>query len=119
MSKHNHPKQREIWQFDPDPVVGCELGYKPRPALIISNNMMNQGSSNMVIIVPCTSKHKSIPSHIRIDPPNGGLESVSFAVCDQIRAISKGRLIKKYGIVDPRILKEVLDWIADLIRFDS
>lgn len=119
MNNQNHPKQREIWLFDPDPVIGRELGYKPRPALIISNNIINQGPSNMVIIVPCTSKQKHVPSHIRIDPPNGGLELISFIVCEQIRSISKARLIKKYGIVDTRILKEVLGWIADFTRLDS
>lgn|ERR1700722_1856411 len=114
MSNQNHyPKQSEIWLFNPDPVVGNELGYKPRPALIVSNNIVNQGPSNMVIIVPCTSQNKNVPSHIRIVPPEGGVKSISYAVCEQIRAISKERLIKKYGKVDSHILKEVLEWLGD------
>jgi mRNA interferase MazF len=120
MNNQNHqPKQREIWLFDPDPVVGKELGCKPRPALIISNNMLNQGPSNMVIIVPCTSKNKYIPSHIRIEPPNGGVNAISFAVCEQLRSISKERLIKKIGTVDSHTLEEVLDWIGCFTRFDK
>ncbi len=81
--------------------------------------MVNQGASNMVIIVPCTSKNKNIPSHIRIKPPNGGENAISFAVCEQLRSISKERLIKRFGIVDSHTLKEVLEWIGYFIRFDK
>ncbi len=119
MSSENHKlNQREIWLFDPDPVMGNELGYKKRPALIISNNQVNQGPSNLAIIVPCTSKNKNIPSHVRIEPPNGGVNSVSFAVCEQVRAITTERFIKKIGMIDFHTLLEVLGWIRDLTRAD-
>jgi mRNA interferase MazF len=120
MNNQNHqPRQSEIWLFNPDPVVGNELGYKSRPALIISNNMVNQGPSNLVIIVPCTSKNKNVPSHIRIEPPNGGVNTISLAVCEQVRSISKERLIKKFGSVDAHTLKEVLAWVGYFTRFDG
>lgn len=116
---NNQPKQKEIWLFDPDPVIGNELGKKKRPALIISNNLINQGPSNLIIIVPCTSKEKGIPSHVHINPPNGGVKSATYAVCEQLRTISRVRLIHKIGVVDPFTMRTVLEWINDFIRLDK
>lgn len=114
----HRPRQREIWLFNPDPVIGNEIGYKLRPALIISNNRVNQGPSNLLIIVPCTTKMKNIPSHICIDPPNGGLTSCSYLVCEQLRSISKERLVQKFGVVDFKTLQAVLEWISDFVHID-
>ena len=109
-------KQGDIWLFDPDPVRGTELGKKILPALIISCNELNEGWSNLIIIVPLTSKDKKITSHVRIEPPEGGITVPSFIVCEQIRSISKERLVKKLGTIqDPALLREVHLWIMNLI----
>jgi mRNA interferase MazF len=111
--------QGEIWLFDPDPVKGNEIGKKVRPALVVSNNLMNKGLSGLVIVVPITSKDKRIPSHIRIDPPQGGVKIPSFAVCEQVRSISKSRLVKRLGKVQSAsVLKEVSTWLSDLLWID-
>lgn len=117
-SKLITPKQGEVWYFDPDPVVGTELGKKVRPALIISCDDMNYGTSGLVIVIPMTSKNKGIDSHVRIDPPNGGLSKTSFLLCEQIRAISKDRLGDKIGTLDTK-LYEVLEWVNDLLRIEN
>lgn len=119
-SKENSPLQGEVWLFDPDPVKGNEIGKKVRPALIVSNNLMNEGSSGLVIVVPITSRDKKIPSHIRIDPPQGGVKILSFAVCEHVRSISKKRLLKRIGkIQSTSILKEVRSWLSDLLWIDT
>ena len=117
--KKNNPLQGEIWLFDPDPVKGNEIGKKVRPALVVSNNLMNKGPSGLVIVVPITSKDKKIPSHIRIDPPQGGVNVPSFAVCEQVRSISKHRLVKRLGMIKSEaVLKEVSSWLSDLLWID-
>lgn len=117
--KKNNPLQGEVWLFDPDPVKGNEIGKKVRPALVVSNNLMNKGPSGLIIVVPITSKNKKIPSHIRIDPPMGGVKIPSFAVCEQIRSISKNRLVKRLGKVQSTIvLKEINSWLNDLLWID-
>ncbi len=114
--KKINPQQGEIWLFDPDPVKGTEIGKKIRPALIISCNELNAGSSGLIIIIPLTSKNKKIASHVKIEPPEGGLTAPSFIICEQIRSITKERLIKKVGeIKDLSILRQVHSWILDLI----
>lgn len=113
------PLQGEIWLFDPDPIKGNEIGKKIRPCVILSNNLMNAGPSGLIIIVPLTSVHKGIESHIKIEPPLGGLSTTSFALSEQIRAISKVRLVKRLGKIDSiSILKEIRDWILDFTTLD-
>ena len=109
------PKQGEIWLFDPDPVKGREIGKKIRPALIVSCNALNDGSSGLVILVPCTSKDKGIDSHVRIDPPEGGVSLPTFVMCEQIRAVSKERLIKRVGRIENERMKDVHSWLIDFL----
>jgi mRNA interferase MazF len=118
--KMNNITQGDVWLFNPDPVVGNELGKKIRPCLIVSSNSWNKIRSGLVMIVPLTSKDKNILTHVRIEPAKSGLEKVSFAVCEQIRSISKERLIQKLGSVSsPDILKEIRTWILDLTKIES
>jgi mRNA interferase MazF len=63
--------------------------------LIVSDDGFNAGLSGLVMVVPLTSKlgkSKTIPAHIRVDPPEGGLKTPSVILCDQLRTISKDRL---------------------------
>ncbi len=114
MNNLKNPFQGEIWLFDPDPVKGNEIGKKVRPGIIISHNFMNSGPSGLVLIVPLTSVYKGIESHVKIDPPMGGVSVRSFALCEHIRSISKIRLVKRLGKIDSQaILKEIRSWVLD------
>ncbi|MGA8165405.1 MAG: type II toxin-antitoxin system PemK/MazF family toxin [Waddliaceae bacterium] len=120
VSKKSSPLQGEIWLFDPDPVKGNEIGKRVRPALVVSNNLMNKGPSGLIIVVPVTSKDKKIPSRIRIDPPEGGIKVPSFAICEQVRSISKIRLVKRLGkIQSVAALNEIGSWLSDLLWIDT
>jgi mRNA interferase MazF len=113
------PRQGEIWLFDPDPVKGNEIGKKIRPGLIFSHNFMNYGPSGLVFIVPLTSINKGIASHVKIEPHIGGVTVTSFALCEQLRSISRDRLIKKLGRINSlAILKEIRSWILDFTRLE-
>lgn len=117
--KMNNPLQGEVWLFDPDPIIGNKIGKKIRPCLIISSNSWNKIRSGLVIIIPMTSIAKDILTHVRIDPPEGGLSTVSYALCEQIRSISKERLSKRLGLVKSgSIMNEVRTWILDLTRIE-
>lgn len=107
-----NPKQGEVWLFDP--VKGSEVGKKIRPALIISCNTLNNGQSGLAIIMPMTSKDKGVFCHVKLEPPEGGIEMSSFVMCEQIRAISKDRLVKPLGTIkNISKLREVHSWLAD------
>lgn len=69
---------------------------------------MNCGPAGLIFIVPLTSIKKGIESHVKIEPPSGGVTVTSFALCEQARSISKVRLVKKLGRLDSlSVLKEI------------
>lgn len=112
--------QSEIWLFDPDPIKGNELGKKIRPCFIISNDFMNHGPSELIIVIPITSVDRGIPSHIPINPPDGGVTLRSYALCEQIRSISKLRLIQKLGKVKSKeTIYAIRQWVLDLTNFEN
>jgi len=114
-----HPRQGEIWLFDPDPTIGREIGKKIRPCLIFSNNVWNKIPTGLVIIIPLTSKKKSISTHVPIDLPEGGLTKESFVLCEHIRSISRERLIKKTGEISKKTLSKVHSWVFEILSIEN
>jgi mRNA interferase MazF len=49
------PRRGEVWRVDFEPVRGHEQG-RSRPALIISNDLLNQSAAAMVTVVPITTR---------------------------------------------------------------
>lgn len=96
----------EIWFVDLGPTKGLEQARR-RPCLIVSDDRLNRSPADVVIAIPITSKDKGIPSHVQIDPPEGGLKVRSFIKCEDIRSISIDRLIKALGAVKISTLDQV------------
>lgn len=110
----------EVWFFDPDPTRGREQ-KKPRPCLILSVDVFNNGPADLLIILPLTTKKKSIPSHLEVKL--SGHKVVSYIMCDQIRCISKERLLinnrqaEKIGVVDEKTLEDIERCLKALLGF--
>ncbi len=102
----------EVWLVNLDPTLGREQAGT-RPALIISENIFNQGYAELIIVIPITSQNKGIRSHIKIVQGEGGLNMESFAKCEDVRSISKHRLIKKLGSVS----EQTIESIEEKLRF--
>lgn len=89
--------------------IGSEQGYT-RPALIVQNNQGNSFSS-CTIVIPFSHVIKGlhIPTHTIIKKGvEKGLKVDSVLLGEQIRAISKQRIIKKIGtITDENEKKEI------------
>ena len=100
-------RRGEIYRADLDPVIGSEQGGV-RPVLIVQNDLGNQ-SSPTVIVVPLTSRPKRLrqPTHVRVDPPEGGLSRPSVVLCEQVRTLGKSRLTERMGDVTPGTLNRV------------
>ena len=100
------PVRGEIWFADLNPTKGHEHAGN-RPVLIVSTDALNQGPAGLVIVVPLTSKGKGIRSHVRIDPPEGGVRKASYIKCEDVRSVSIARLSKRLGAAKPATLEEV------------
>jgi mRNA interferase MazF len=99
-------KRGDIWFANLDPARGNEQAGK-RPVLIISVDAFNQGGSRMVVVAPFTKHDKKQPLHVPVKAEETGLTIDSFIKTEDIRGISKERLIDKIGMVNEKTIGEV------------
>lgn len=99
-------KRGDIWFADLSPVIGNEQAGK-RPVLIISVDAFNNGGARMVVAVPFTKHDKKQPLHVPVKIEETGLSVDSFIKTEDIRGISKERLINKIGEISERTMEEV------------
>lgn len=104
----------EIWLVDLNPVRGHEQAGR-RPGLVISVDAFNYGPAGLMVIIPITTKAKSIPFHVEVRPPEGGLDHPSFIKCEDIRSIAKERLVERIGRIGEATLAEVEDRLRILL----
>jgi len=88
--------QYDIYLADLNPIVGREQSGT-RPVLVISNDYEN--ILDVITIIPITSLkdgRKIYPNELLLKDE---LEKPSILLCQQIRTISKNRLIKKLASI--------------------
>lgn len=94
------PRRGELWLVDYGEPVGAEqAGY--RPALVISDDLLNERVSGLVIVVPLTTAYRRLPSHVELDDPGTGLSQVSYAKCEDVKSVSVRRLVSRLGVAPP------------------
>jgi mRNA interferase MazF len=101
-------KRGEVYDARLDPVEGSEQGGT-RPVIIVSRDAIN-ASSPLVMAVPCTTYRvgrRIYPSQIVISAPDGGLETDSIALGEQLRTLSKTRLLRLRGILGNESLAQL------------
>ena len=99
-------KRGAIYLAALDPTIGHEIA-KTRPVLVVSNDKNNQFSGT-VTVLPITSKalDKTYPFEVGVPKGGGGLPKASKIKADQIRTISKNRLIKAIGTLSDELMAE-------------
>ena len=65
--------------------------------------------------MPITTKDRGLPNHVRIGGVPGLLESDSFAMTEQPRAIDRRRITKHGGQIDHGTMQEIRSWLADFL----
>lgn len=106
MPAEREVERGEVYVGDPDPVVGHEQDGR-RPFLVISVDPMNRSAAKLVIAVPLTTTDHGSKLHVRVEPPAGGLDRVSFAMAEMVRSFSSERLRKRLGRVPAGVADEV------------
>jgi mRNA interferase MazF len=110
----DNPLRGDIWLIDLNPTRGHEQAGK-RPGLVVSVNLFNQGPAELVVVIPLTTKEKGIPFHVEIKLPEGGLTKRSFVKCEDLRSVSKERLVQRLGRVTGNTLAAVEDRLRILL----
>jgi len=83
--------------------------------LVVSVDPFNHGPAELITVVPMTTRFKGIPFHVRVDPPEGGLDERSFIKCEDVRTISTQRLLYHRGSVSAQTLSQVEDRLKILL----
>ncbi len=108
------PSRGEVWLAQLDPTRGREQ-QGTRPVLVVSDDAFNHGPSELVIVLPLTRTDRGLPIHVEVMPPDGGVRSRSFIMCEAIRSISRGRLIDLWGRLSTARMSDVEDKLAILL----
>ena len=103
-------KRGDIWWVNLDPTQGSEI-QKTRPAVILTVNPLNR-ARRTVVVVPLSSAATPRPP-IVVSVPSAGSESV--AVCDQLRAVDKSRLMELIGQISKPDLAAIADGVGQVL----
>jgi mRNA interferase MazF len=101
-------KRGEVYDSRLDPVEGSEQGGT-RPVIIVSRDAIN-AYSPVILAVPCTtyqSGKRVYPTQVLIQAPEGGLTNDSIAMADQVRVLSKSRLLRLRGTLSNEIMTQL------------
>ena len=108
------PQRGEVWLADLSPTRGREQAGQ-RPVLVFSVDEFNQGSAELVVVLPITSTIRPIPLHLIVQPPDGGLKTESRILTDAVRSISKERLVERWGQVSTETMGAVEERLRVLL----
>ncbi|HEY2934823.1 MAG TPA: type II toxin-antitoxin system PemK/MazF family toxin [Acidobacteriota bacterium] len=98
----------EIWIIQP-------LGHpKPRPALVISINPINDLCPD-VLLVPITTKAGPLRVLLADQPALTGLKTKSHAKCESLGPVHKSRLKKRIGRVQATDLAKIEEGIKKVL----
>jgi len=86
-----------------------------RPALVLSVDKFNHGPADLVIVLPITTVKKNIPTHVPVPKGESGLTGDSYIKCEDVRSISKDRLIRHMGSVTPPRMQQAQMFVRLLL----
>jgi mRNA interferase MazF len=109
-------KQGEIWYANLNPAKGSEQAGM-RPVVILSGNLLNE-HLNIVIVAPLTTRIKKYKGNPILQPTViNGLKNESEMLIFHIRSISKDRLVKKVGKIEPSELDRAIKTLNEILRY--
>ncbi len=103
----------EIWWASPDPAMGREQGGR-RPVLVIANEAFLDAVTTLAITVPLTKRDRGWPNHVEV-AGSTGLDVPYWAMTEQVRTISRSRLVRRSGVVAGETLEAVRRWVTDFL----
>ena len=101
------PKRGELYLTDFDPAIGAEI-KKIRPALILQNDIGNvHGPLTIVAAITSFDGDKLYPTEVQVMAKEGGLNKDSVVLLNQLRTVTRERLIKKLGKLDAETMEKI------------
>lgn len=118
MASSEAPRRGEIWLVSLGAARKGEPG-KNRPAVVISAaELLSGGEDELVVVVPLSSSRA--PSKLRPPVPGEtGIAAESAAIPRVIRAVSRRRLLRRLGALEPATLAMVEQALTTVLALDS
>ena len=85
-------KRGDLYWVNLDPTIGSEI-RKKRPCVLVGADPVNKARRTVVVVPLSTGPKARPPLTIQVK----ALDKTAVAVCDQIRAVDKTRLINRAG----------------------
>lgn len=108
------PRWGEVWDVDFGVPKGHEQGAQ-RPAVVVSSDWFNKTKAELHVVVPLSSKIRTIGTHLKIDPPEGGVDVESDAMCEHVRSVSADRFANKRGDLESTTMEELIKRLKVLL----
>ncbi|MFM9378977.1 type II toxin-antitoxin system PemK/MazF family toxin [Gordonia sp. VNK21] len=100
-----------VW-VELDPAAGREQGGR-RPAVIVAGRDYLEVVDTLAVIVPITTVDRGWPNHVEIR--GGELRRSCWAMTEQIRTVSRRRIVGQAGRVDGEVLRSIRQWVSDFL----
>jgi mRNA interferase MazF len=105
-------KRWELFWADLDPAVGSEQGGERRPVLVLSNDGFNS-AFELVTVVSLTkregTRRRVYPFEVLLSPEVVGTGFSSIVMPQQIRTVSKLRLLERIGVLEDEEKREEIE----------
>jgi mRNA interferase MazF len=99
-------RRGDIFLADLGDPIGHEQSLR-RPVVIVSADPWLRSNPPVVTVLPVTRTYRQRTSHVELEPGASGLATISYAKCEDIRAISPLRLDRQLGTADEVALTRI------------
>ena len=102
-------RRGEIYFADLSSVIGAETGRR-RPVLVVSNEANNQAANIVTVLLITSNVSRIYPFEIALSSRDSGLPKASKALAQQIRTISKERILgRALGSLNAILMRKAAD----------
>ena len=100
-------KRGEVWLVDLGEPKGDHEQAGRRPAVVFQIDDLSQLSTVVVVPLTAQTKRAGFANTVWIPAREGGQEQDSVALCHQIRALDRRKLVHRIGELAPERLSEI------------
>lgn len=109
------PTSGDVVDLDLGVPEGREAGFQ-HPAVLVTAQRILDAHPSVVQVVPLTTTLRQFHSEVVIEPDDAnGLDDVSAAQCQHVRALSPGRIVGIRGNVGAAVLSQLRETIAMIL----
>jgi len=106
------PTSGDVVRLDLGRPSGREAVFR-HPAVVVTAQRILDASPSVLHVVPLTSATRGFGSEVPVEPDEqNGLEHLSAAQCQHIRAVSTDRVEEVTGNVGPLVLSRIRETIG-------